>query len=57
MLDHIEHQHAVEVTIRKRQRFRISLRDSLSCLRLALWDETKQRLIPFSGLRKAEAAI
>ena len=28
---------------------RISLRDSLSCLRLALWDEATQRLVPFGA--------
>ncbi|MEX1035924.1 MAG: fatty acid desaturase [Sneathiella sp.] len=34
---------------------RISLRDSLSCLRLALWDENTQRLISFKSLRKLTA--
>jgi omega-6 fatty acid desaturase (delta-12 desaturase) len=29
---------------------RITLRGSLSCLRLALWDEDTQRLVPFSAL-------
>ncbi len=32
---------------------RIGLRDSLACLRLTLWDENAQRLIPFKGLRQA----
>lgn len=32
---------------------RIRLRDSLSCLRLALWDEAAQRLISFKSLRQA----
>ncbi|MEX2451502.1 MAG: fatty acid desaturase [Rhodospirillales bacterium] len=32
---------------------RIGLRDSFSTLRLALWDETAQRLIPFKTLRRA----
>ena len=31
---------------------RIGIRDSLSCLRLALWDENTQRLISFKCLRK-----
>ena len=31
---------------------RINLRDSLSCLRLALWDESAGRLIPFRNLPK-----
>jgi len=35
---------------------RISLRDSLSCLRLALWDETAQRLISFKSLRRLRLA-
>ena len=35
---------------------RISLRDSLSCLGLALWDENTQRLIPFSVLSRAREA-
>ncbi len=32
---------------------RIGLRDSLSCFRLALWDESAQRLISFKSLRRA----
>ena len=32
---------------------RIGFRDSLSCLRLALWDESAQRLISFKSLRRA----
>ena len=32
---------------------RIGLRDSLACLRLALWDEATQRLISFRTLRRA----
>ena len=32
---------------------RIGLRDSLSCLRLALWDESAQRLISFNSLRQS----
>ncbi len=32
---------------------RIRLRDSLACLRLALWDENAQRLISFKTLRQA----
>jgi omega-6 fatty acid desaturase (delta-12 desaturase) len=32
---------------------RIGLRDSLACLRLALWDEATQRLISFRTLRQA----
>lgn len=32
---------------------RISLRESLSCLWLALWDENAERLISFRGLRNA----
>ncbi len=32
---------------------RIGLRDSLACLRLALWDEAAQRLISFRTLRRA----
>jgi len=35
---------------------RIGLRDSLSCLRLALWDESAQRLISFKCLRRAQSA-
>lgn len=35
---------------------RIGLRASLSCLRLSLWDETTQRLIPFGGTRHVTAA-
>ena len=35
---------------------RIGLRDSLSCLRLALWDEDAQRLISFKSLRWAQFA-
>jgi omega-6 fatty acid desaturase (delta-12 desaturase) len=35
---------------------RIGLWDSLSCLRLALWDETTQRLISFGGLARKPAA-
>lgn len=35
---------------------RISLRDSLSCLRLALWDESSQRLISFKNLRRRQLA-
>ncbi len=35
---------------------RIGLRDSLSCLKLALWDENEQRLISFKSLRKARLA-
>ncbi len=35
---------------------RIGLRDSLSCLRLALWDENAQRLISFKSLRRAQFA-
>ncbi len=31
---------------------RIGLRDSLACLRLALWDENAQRLISFRSLRR-----
>ncbi|MEQ9491756.1 MAG: fatty acid desaturase [Alphaproteobacteria bacterium] len=34
---------------------RIGLRDSLDCLRLALWDEDQQRLISFKSLRQARA--
>lgn len=34
----------------------ISLRESLSCLRLALWDETAQRLISFKSLRRLRRA-
>ena len=34
---------------------RIGLRDSLSCLRLALWDESAQRLISFKSLRLAQS--
>jgi len=30
---------------------RLTLRDSLTCLRLALWDERARRLVPFSALR------
>lgn len=36
---------------------RIGLRDSLSCLRLALWDEGAQRLISFKALRGKEIAL
>jgi len=35
---------------------RITLRDSLRCLRLALWDEDAGRLVGFSALRGAKAA-
>ncbi len=35
---------------------RIGLRDSLSCLRLALWDESAQRLISFKCVRRAQLA-
>ena len=35
---------------------RISLRDSLSCFRLALWDESTQRLISFKNLRRIQLA-
>ncbi len=35
---------------------RIGLRDSLSCLRLALWDEAAQRLISFKNLRRMQLA-
>lgn len=31
---------------------RITLRDSISCLRLALWDEDARRLVGFSALRR-----
>ena len=34
---------------------RISLRDSFSCLRLTLWDESAQRLISFKNLRRAQS--
>jgi omega-6 fatty acid desaturase (delta-12 desaturase) len=34
---------------------RIGLGDSLACFRLALWDETAQRLVPFSSLSRAPA--
>ncbi len=34
---------------------RISFRDSLSCLRLTLWDESAQRLISFKSLRRAQS--
>ncbi len=34
---------------------RISFRDSLSCLRLTLWDENGQRLISFKSLRRAQS--
>jgi omega-6 fatty acid desaturase (delta-12 desaturase) len=30
---------------------RIGLRESLSSFRLALWDEDRQRLVPFKALR------
>jgi omega-6 fatty acid desaturase (delta-12 desaturase) len=32
---------------------RIGLRDSLSCLRLALWDENAQRLVSFKSMRRS----
>jgi len=35
---------------------RIGLRDSLSCFRLALWDESAQRLISFKSLRQLQNA-
>lgn len=35
---------------------RIGIRDSLSCFRLALWDEATQRLIPFRELTRARKA-
>ena len=35
---------------------RINLRDSLSCFRLALWDESTQRLVSFKSLRILQAA-
>ncbi len=35
---------------------RIGFRDSLSCLRLALWDEAARRLIPFKALRRRPPA-
>ncbi|MEK7819658.1 MAG: fatty acid desaturase, partial [Pseudomonadota bacterium] len=34
---------------------RLGFRDSLSCFRLALWDETARRLIPFKSLRRRPA--
>ena len=34
---------------------RISFWQSLSCFRLALWDETQNRLISFKALRQAPA--
>ena len=34
---------------------RLTLRGSLACPRLALWDEERQRLIPFSALRGRKA--
>jgi len=33
---------------------RITLRDSVRCLRLALWDEDRGRLIPFSGVSRTQ---
>lgn len=35
---------------------RIGLRESLSCIRLALWDEGTQRLISFKNLRHMQVA-
>jgi len=35
---------------------RIGLRDSLACLRLALWDENEQRLISFRSFRQSQLA-
>ncbi len=35
---------------------RIGVRDSLSCLRLVLWDENAQHLISFKSLRRAQLA-
>ena len=35
---------------------RLSLRESLGCVRLTLWDEGQKRLVPFSEVRAGSGA-
>jgi acyl-lipid omega-6 desaturase (Delta-12 desaturase) len=36
---------------------RLTLLDSLRCIRLVLWDETRQRLVSFRDMRRRESTM
>ena len=42
---------------RLREIGRVTLRQSLSCVRLALWDEERRRLVPFDRLKTVLPAL